>query len=110
MRSHAGNAAENFSFSDDEDEDDQPPGYTSLMASPLSRMHVSNYPELEEKQTDLRSETLSGLDDQFNHSEYDLEDHVCPPEAEKGRENNRQDHNIFAKKWFLYTNFGGLSY
>jgi hypothetical protein len=96
--SHEGNAAQKFSLSEDEDDDDdQPAGYTSLLvASPLGRMHVSDfYPaaeeEEEERLTDLRSETLSGgFEDEEDQSRFDLDDDRSDNEGGKGsRKKNR---------------------
>jgi hypothetical protein len=85
-RSHEINAAEKFSFS--EDEDDQPAGYTSIVASPLGRMHVSDYPAYDEKLTDMRSETLSGFEDD-DQSVLELDNHSCHSGAKGSKKNSR---------------------
>jgi hypothetical protein len=74
-RSQLGNAADKLSYS--EDEDDQPAAFTSVVASPLGRMHVSDLPntantsghDLSDYREDVTTEH-SGVtpDDQFSPS------------------------------------------
>ena len=71
VRSQLGNAADKLSYS--EDEDDQPATFTSLVASPLGRMHVSDLPnssghDLSDYREEVTGHTGVTLDDQFSPS------------------------------------------
>jgi hypothetical protein len=72
VRSQLENAADKLSYS--EDEDDQPAAFTSVVASPLGRMHVSDLPntsghDLSDYREDVTTEHPGvTLDDQFGPS------------------------------------------
>jgi len=78
VHSHQGNAADKLSYSEDEDDDDQPAAFTSLVASPLGRMHVSDLPDTaRRRQTDISShddeyspEDLTALPDETLEDQY----------------------------------------
>ncbi len=81
-RSLQENAADKLSYS--EDEDDQPAAFTSVVASQLGRMHVSDLPntantsghDLSDYREDVTTEhTGVTLDDQFSPREEARGDH-----------------------------------
>ena len=74
VRSQLENAADKLSYS--EDEDDQPAAFTSVVASPLGRMHVSDLPntanasghDLSDYREEVTEHSGVTLDDQFSPS------------------------------------------
>jgi hypothetical protein len=81
VRSQLENAADKLSYS--EDEDDQPAAFTSVVASPLGRMHVSDLPktantsghDLSDYREDVTEHPGVTPDDQFSPSAEARGDH-----------------------------------